>query len=175
MKRLLTFFTLSLLVVACDTQPAAVDTVDAQFAKTGKPDNPNKPQTPSSCESIAFTGHLQGSADVEGCCPNAGPFPAYTMTLSEEAFPAGLSGEHEGNIFMNSLGRRVPGDYIVQFWWGESPDDYFLEIRGGEVTYDKRARLLTVRFENESMTIYHADDEPTSVNVTFTLTREPAG
>lgn len=173
MKRLLAFFTLPLVVLACETQPAGVDTVDVQLAKTGKPDKPEKPARPSSCELITFSGDLVGSDEVEGCCPNAGPFPAYTMTLSEEAFPAALSGEHEGNIFMNGLGRRVDGDYIVQFWWGEAPDDYFVEIRGGELDYDKKSSVLTVTFDHERMTIFHADDDPTSVEVSFTLARAP--
>jgi hypothetical protein len=173
MKRLLALFTLPLVVLACESQPAGVDTVDVQLAKTGKPDRPEKPAKPSSCELITFTGDLAGSDEVEGCCPNAGPFPAYKMTLSSLAFPDGISGEHDGNIFMNSLGRRVEGDYMVQSWWGAEPDDYFIEIRGGELEYDKRNKVLAVTFEEESMTIRHADDDPTSVDVTFAVTREP--
>jgi hypothetical protein len=171
-KRLLTLFTLSLVLVACDTQPVSVDTVDVQF---GKAEKPGKPPKPVSAELITFTGDLEGSHEVAGCCPNAGPFPAYMMTLNSPPFPDEISGEQDGNIFMNSLGRKVPGDYIVQFWWGAEPDNYFIEIRGGEKDYDNKTKVLTVTFTEEDMTVIHADDDPTEVNVTFTLTREPIG
>ncbi|MBT8397077.1 MAG: hypothetical protein HKO65_17860 [Gemmatimonadetes bacterium] len=173
MKRLLTFFTLALVLVACDRQPVGVDAPDALFAK---PDKPPKPPKPASAELITFTGDLEGSAEVAGCCPNAGPFPEYTMTLVSPPFPAGIAETHTGNIFMNSLGRKVEGDYVVQFWWGEEPDnDYFLEIRGGEKVEDKKTKALTVTFDHEEMTIIDPDEGSTGVFVSFTLTRAPMG
>ena len=173
MKRFLTLFALPLVLVACETQPVGVDTPDVQFAK---PDKPDKPPKPASTELITFTGDLAGTETVSGCCPNAGPFPAYTMTLSEETFPDEMSGVHAGNIFMNSLGRKVQGDYIVQFWWGEEPDNhYFIEIRGGEKEYDKRTKVLSVTFTEEKMTIIDPDGNSTDEVVSFSLTRAPIG
>lgn len=172
MKRFLTLSTLALVFVACDTQPVGMDTPDAQFAK---PDKPDKPPKPASGELITFTGDLLGNQEVVGCCPNAGPFPEYTMTLSG-TFPSEISGEHAGNIFMNGLGRKVPGDYLVQFWWGEEPDnDYFIEIRGGEEDYNNKTKILTVTFTEEDMTIIDPDENSTSVDVSFVLTRAPIG
>jgi len=114
MKRLLTLFTLSLVLVACETQPVGVDTPEAQFAK---PDKPDKPPKPASGELITFTGNLIGDQIVADCCPNAGPFPTYTMTLLNPPFPDEISGDEKtGNIFMNSFGRKAKWDYIVQFW-----------------------------------------------------------
>ena len=44
----------------------------------GKPDKPGNTQT----ELIGFAGDFfYGSQPVKGCCPNAGPFPEYTLTL----------------------------------------------------------------------------------------------
>jgi hypothetical protein len=104
-----------------------------------------KPQTG---ELIIFEeGDLAGNEIVLGCCPNAGPWPEYTMTLSDN-FPTDFRGEHLGNIFMNATGRQSPGDYIVQFWWEEVPKDYFIEIRGGAAHNDRRNKILTVTFEN---------------------------
>ena len=170
MKRLLTLFALPLVLVACDTQPVGVNTPDAQFAKGEKP---SKPPRPTSAERITFTGDLAGEENVAGCCPNAGPFPAYKMIFSE-TFPEGIPGEHAGHIFMNSLGQKAPGDYLVQFWWEEEPDTgYFVEIRGGEKEYDKRTKILTVTFSEEEMTIIHPDGDETYVDVSFSLIRAP--
>ena len=176
MKRFLTLFALPLVLVACETQPVGVDTPDAQFAKGDNPNKPDKPPKPVGSELITFEGDLIGSMEVAGCCPNAGPFPAYTMTLESPPFPAGISGVPQtGNIFMNSAGRKAQWDYVVQFWWGDEPDNYFIEIKGGEKEYDKRTKILTVDFADEEMTIIHADEDPTVVDVTFTLTRAPIG
>jgi hypothetical protein len=177
MKRLLTLFALPLVLVACDTQPVDVDTPDAQFAKGEKP---SKPPRPTSGEFITFTGDLGGSQKVEGCCPNAGPFPEYTMTLSG-IFPPEMAGEHTGNIFMNNWApapnRKDEGGYKVQFWWGEGTEDYyFLEINGGDVQYNKKTKFLTVSFDQEGMCIWHNGVEcQTPVIVSFDLTRDPNG
>ena len=171
-KPLLTLFTIALLLVACETPPVGVDTPDVQFAKGEKPD---KPPRPASGELITFTGDLAGEENVAGCCPNAGPFPAYTMTLSE-TFPDEISGEHAGNIFMNSYGRKAEWEYLVQFWWEEDPGtDYFIEIRGGEKEYDKKSRKTTVTFADEEMQIIDPSGASTYVYVSFVLTRQPTG
>ena len=122
---------------------------------------------PQKGELIIFKeGDLAGNEIVSGCCPNAGPWPAYKMTLSG-TFPAEISGILlEGNIFMNSTGRQSPGDYIVQFWWGDIPNNYFIEIRGGEKQYDRRNKILTVTFTNAQCVI-----DGDTVRVNFTLTR----
>ena len=169
MKRFLTLFALPLVLVACDTQPVGVDTPDAQFAKVEK-----KPK-PVGSELITFEGDLAGGQPVAGCCPNAGPFPAYTMTFVE-TLPDEISGEQTGNIFLNSFGRQAEWDYLVQFWWGEEPDNhYFIEIRGGEKEYDKRTKVLSVTFTEEKMTIIDPDGNSTDEVVSFSLTRAPIG
>jgi hypothetical protein len=173
MKRFLTLFALPLVFAACETQPVGVDTPDPQFAK---PEKPEKPPKPASAELITFTGDLVGNQDVTGCCPNAGPFPEYTMTYSEATFPPGISGEHTGHIFMNSFGPKAEWDYLVQFWWGEEPDAvYFTEIRGGEEKYDRRTKVLTVTFDQEEMTIIDPVGNSSCVDVSFVLTRAPGG
>jgi len=71
-------------------------------------------------ELIVFTGDLQGWAHVEGCCPNAGPNPRYTITLPSglydsagyEIFPPGT---YDGYLFMNGYGTRRVNEYIIQF------------------------------------------------------------
>ncbi len=128
---------------------------------------------PEKGESITFVGDLAGSEVVVGCCPNAGPWPAYTMTFSGP-LPPEISGILlEGNIFMNSTGRQSPGDYIVQFWWGEVPDNYFIEIRGGEAHNDRRNKILTVTFEDAQCEIYTGINYilTETVSVSFILTR----
>ncbi len=44
---------------------------DKPTTNPGKGDKSPKTNT----ELIVFTGDLEGWAHVEGCCPNAGPFP----------------------------------------------------------------------------------------------------
>ncbi len=66
-----------------------------------KPDKPGKPGN-TQTELIVFTRDLEGSQDVAGCWPNAGPFPAYTMTFDVPAFPAlelpELVGNYDGKL-----------------------------------------------------------------------------
>ena len=125
-------------------------------------------------ERITFSGDLYGDQEVEGCCGNAGPYPEYTMTLSEK-FPEGFCGIHTGYIFMNGFGRNMEWDYKVQFWWWtEDGTEYFIEIRGGEAHKDKRTKILTVTFENvPSYEIWIGWDEQEPVTVSFILTRDP--
>lgn len=124
-----------------------------------------KPEKP---ERITFTGDLSGQEDILGCCPNAGPFPEYTMTLS--ATFEELSGIHEGNIFMNKVGKGKNKSYMVQFWWTEI-DDYFIEIRGGVFQEDKKSKALTATFTDAPCEIWINDVFTSTVSVNFTLTR----
>ena len=133
----------------------------------GKPDNPGKGKPKG--ELIVFSGEglpegvladLTGSEIVEDCCPNAGPFPEYTMTLSGEAFQGlGLQGEYVGQLFMNGYGAGQDAEYLVQFWvWPEDPDPdncicidnpescFWIEIIGGVDDYDKKTKTSTVTF-----------------------------
>jgi hypothetical protein len=114
-------------------------------ANADKPEGQGKLAKPPSTsgECIVFTGDLAGKQIVEGCCPNAGPFPEYTMTLSEGILEDIPGGEYDGNVFMNYFGAGRTRRYIVQFWTPN--DEPFLEVRGGvirEATKDK----LTVEF-----------------------------
>ncbi len=141
-----------------------------------------KPKPEQNSEWITFSGDLYGEQEVVGCCPNAGPWPNYTMTLSEEVFPQEMTGEeHDGNIFMNRFGRNMHWAYKVQFWRGEGGDgyfyEYFIEIRGGVVHNDKKTKILTVTFENvPCYEIWKRGElltETIEVIVSFVLTRDP--
>jgi|GEM_PF-3095401 len=112
----------------------------------GKLDKPGP--RPLRAEWISFTGDLEGNQIVEGCCPNAGPFSTYSMTLSGELCEkAGYCGTFEGQLFIN--GYRVGHDhrYIVQFWNDEI--GLAIEIIGGVIDIDRKTKILTVTFENE--------------------------
>ena len=110
-------------------------------------DKPPKPPKPggTTAECIVFTGDLIGGQEVEGCCPNAGPFPAYTMTLDSLGL---LDGTYEGQLFINYHGAGRNKKYIVQFW----NDDLgvAIEIIGGVIDNDKKNKVLTVTFEDET-------------------------
>ena len=82
----------------------------------GKPGKPGKPHTPPG-ELIVFTGELQGWAHVVGCCPNAGPYPRYTMVLlsglyDSDGYEVYPPGTYDGELFMNGYGTA---EYIIQF------------------------------------------------------------
>jgi len=104
-----------------------------------KPDSPDE----TTAEWIVFTGGLVGDALVEDCCPNSGPFPAYEMTLPNtiDLIPAGT---YAGHLFINYYGVGRNREYIVQFW----TETFGVEIIGGLIDYDKKAKFLTVTFEN---------------------------
>jgi len=137
---------------------------DQEVTTQGKPDKPGESKT----ELITFEGDLAGYQAVDGCCPNAGPFPEYTMTLGFEVggFPAGT--EYDGYLFINGYGAGRNHKYIVQFW----NDDLkiFIEIIGGVIDYDKKNKVLKVTFENEECVEYWTG---TTTVVTFTLVRRP--
>jgi hypothetical protein len=138
-------------------------TFDVETPTLSKKPNPNKPPK---AELITLVGDLEGSQTVVGCCPNRGPFPAYTLTLPGDLgdVPAG---PYNGEIFMNKVGTRKNQSYMVQFW----TETMFLEVRGGVIQDDRKNKSLTATYTNQPMTIY-LDGEPTDpVDVNFTLTR----
>jgi hypothetical protein len=124
-------------------------------------------------ELITFTGDLEGSQEIAGCCLNAGPNPVYTMTLSDK-FPPEFRGERTGYIFMNSFGHNMPWEYKFQFWWDEDGTEYFIEIRGGEVHRDRKTKIVSVTFDMvETYEIWIGYELQDSVTVTFNITRDP--
>jgi hypothetical protein len=127
---------------------------------------------PIRSDQITFTGDLVGDEEVFGCCPNAGPYPVYTMTMSDN-FPEDFRGTYTGNIFLNGFGRNLPWAYKVQFWWGEE-EEYFIEIRGGTVHKDKRTKILTATFTQED-TCWTWDPNGVEriIFIDFTLIRAP--
>lgn len=134
---------------------------------------------PAEGELITFTGDLEGVPPTQlvfNCCPNAGPFPEYTMLLKEDPFPLEIS-ERElyGNIFMNRFGHNLPWKYKVSFWWAEGQDTTLIIVRGGEPYQDRRTKVLTVTFTEDTCWIYYPDPlkDTDTVYVTFTLIRDP--
>ena len=129
---------------------------------------------------ITFSGDLYGEQEVIGCCPNAGPNPEYNMTLSE-VFPWLEAPEtYNGHLFMNvfrDLSEHGRGKkktyYIVQFWWTNDNDNdyYFIEIIGGDIEWDKKAKVLTVTFEKVPCEIWIDNILTATVPVNFNLTR----
>ncbi len=119
-----------------------------------------KPKT----EWIEFWGDLEGGQPVDGCCPNAGPFPEYTMTLAKDVgcVPAGT---YNGYLFINGYGAGRDHAYIVQFW---KDPEISIEIIGGDIDYDKWNRVLTVTFENAECLDYCTGNTRL---VSFTLVR----
>jgi hypothetical protein len=147
---------------------------DAQGEKPdkppGKPDKP--PGKPPTTEWIEFTGDLQGGQPVDGCCPNAGPYPQYTMTLTralgegtEYEIPAGT---YDGQLFIHYFGAGRIEQYKVQFW---TDIGIGFEIIGGDIDYDKKTKVLTVTFTNELCRDFWYDYVIDTV--TFTLVRRP--
>ena len=144
--------------------------------EAGKPAKPTKPDN-TQTEWIAFTGDLAGGQEVEGCCPNAGPFPEYTMTFDVPAFPAlgipALVGTYDGELFISSYRIGQDRGYIVQFSNDHELEDHVaIEIRGGEVSVDKKTKEVTVVFENAECRDQH-DPKELITYVTFTLVRTP--
>ena len=147
----------------------------------GKPDHSNVPgQTKT--ELIVFTGALQGSEDVDGCCLNAGPFPEYTLTLpvalvgTTVNYPAGT---YTGQVFMSHSSVGKDRKYIVQFWTSchdgldcDDPDHMCIEINGGVEDYDKKAKVRTVNFDEVDWNTI-GDRSTNQGTVSFVLTRSP--
>jgi hypothetical protein len=134
-----------------------VSGVDAK----GKPDRPGGP----GAEEIEFSGvDLQGWQIVEGCCPNAGPFPDYTLTLTRNLgeLPAGT---HDGQLFVNYYGAGRNRQYVVQFWNALGG----IEIIGGVIHEDRPNKVTTVEFTNEAC--LDLDTGETIAVVNFVLVR----
>ena len=164
----------------------------ASGANADKPDNTGKPGK-TKTELIVLTGDLQGWAHVEGCCPNAGPSPRYTMDLpdglrdfnNDRIYPAGT---YDGELFINidGVGLNSGNNNIVQFHACCTADDSVdecngrhpelkFQIRGGEGVEvgRKKDRVSTVTFFEESWFIQRAR-ETAMGPVSFTMTRAPS-
>ena len=103
----------------------------------GKPGKP--PFTGQEC--IVFTGeqslpHLNGKQVVEGCCPNRGPFPPYTMELSSVL--GGFNGVYDGQLFVNQYRPGRIRQYMVEFW----TDQLYFVVMGGVVKEDTKNKLV---------------------------------
>ena len=102
-------------------------------ATAKKPVKPPPDPDQTTAECIVFAGDLEtvpGSEVVEDCCPNAGPFPGYAMTLDlkyEDGTTAYYGGPYDGKLFINNYGAGRSHGYIVQFW----NDDICFEAIGG--------------------------------------------
>ena len=122
-------------------------------AYAGKPDKPPKPdKTPRpgniAVECITFSGlDLEGHQQVEDCCPNAGPFPLYKMTLPN-GFGHNDVGTYDGELFMNSMRVGQNRQYVVQFTGDhvDSGNRISIQIIGGDIDYNKKTKVLTVTF-----------------------------
>jgi hypothetical protein len=132
----------------------------------GKPDKPGNSQT----ERIVFSGDLTGDQAVSGCCPNAGPFPAYHMTLNFKVGTHEAGTPIDGYLFINYYGAGKNREYIVQFWTQDR--DVAIQIIGGDIDFDKTTKVLTVTFENELCVDMITGQ--TITDVTFTLVRRPS-
>ena len=147
-----------------------------------KPDKPpGKPQDPGqTTDLITFDGDLDGNEIVEGCCPNAGPHPPYTMTVTRhlgvEGGPQIPVGRYEGFIFMNFFGTPKNQVYYVKFWGSDSENPGLVVafgIKGGTIYQEKKKDPLRVEFVEDHL--YTLDSEGVLDvyidAVTFTLER----
>ena len=135
-----------------------------------KPIKPPPDPDETTAECIVFTGDLTGKAEVEDCCPNAGPFPDYAMTLDLK-YEGGTSAYYgdsiDGKLFINNYGAGRNHGYIVQFW----NDDICFEAIGGLIDNDKKSKVLTVSFNGEEAYFCETDGVPIFPLVSFTLQR----
>ena len=122
-------------------------------------------------ECIVFTGDLSGEEVVEDCCPNAGPFPVYNMTLDlhdEDGNAYEGNGNYDGQLFISGYGAGRNHRYIVQFW--NYADGICFEIIGGAIDNDKKNKVLTATFKDEQARCEFYEDV-TFPLVSFTLLR----
>ncbi len=142
---------------------------DKEVTTRGKPDKPDKPGKPGKpkTELIEFYGDLVGGQPVDGCCPNAGPFPDYRMCLNFAVgdLPAGTY--YDGKLFISGAGAGRNRYYKVQFGTGDCK--VAIKINGGVSDYDKWNRVLTVTFTDELCEDW-CTGQPVAV-VNFTLVR----
>jgi hypothetical protein len=125
-----------------------------------KPDKPpGKPQSPGeTTDLIIFDGDLEGHAIIEGCCPNAGPHPAYTLKvtrdLGSESGPQVPAGTYEGYIFMNFFGTPKNQVYYVKFWGLDlsNPNVHVaFGIKGGTIYQERKKDPLRVKFIDDHL------------------------
>ena len=87
-----------------------VSVANAEKPDRGKPPGPTKLET----ELIVFMGDLVGGEEVEGCCLNRGPAPAYTMHVPEHGLgnlengPYYPPGAYTGHLFINVFTDYAP-------------------------------------------------------------------
>lgn len=150
-------------------------------------DKPDAPPGRSKAECIVFAGDLAsaGETHIVGCCPNAGPWPRYEMTLAtgRTEIDGTYSGDDAGYLYINAVGTGPNQTHKTQFWtWdsygGETPGDgdFFIEIRDGVITGDRKAKTETVTYDNITAVawIYFAGGGEQQIDVpfvTFTLFR----
>ena len=158
--------------------------------KPEKPPNPGGGRDGTKAECIVFTDnkndpdsvhvYLEGGQDcaIEGCCPNAGPWPQYRMNLHnvcyESAFGITECLQDEkpflGYLFMNSFGRNAPYEgWKVQFWTCDCRNhapgdgDFFFQIRGGtEVPQGKKSKVSVIKFldaEDATLWVYYDEND----------------
>jgi hypothetical protein len=148
----------------------AVLIVSGQEAQ-GKPDRPGEPDNPTA-EWIEFQGPdlvtPEGGEVVYGCCPNAGPFPEYTMILGFEFAGIPANTPIDGWLYINYYGAGRDQKYKVQFWW-DYDLDLGIEIIGGEIYHDRKNKVLTVTFTNDECVYIKSKTLIQLVN--FTLVR----
>ena len=161
------FKTISVLMISMTLILVSCEYESQPTQNTSESETQSLSKKPQKGTLIIFTGELQGNQIVFGCCPNAGLFPEYTMTLSGE-LPAGT---YDGNIFMNTFGTGRNKAYIVQFSWTEIGSDYFIEIIGGVIQEDKKNKTLTATFTDTPCQIWIDDVLTATVPVNFILTR----
>jgi hypothetical protein len=166
-KKLITKLGILGLAVIFLLSMASYSTVQ-EVTTHGKPDRPDKPGKPGKpkTEWIQFTGNLVGGQPVDGCCPNAGPFPEYRMTLTEEF--GDIAGTYDGYLFISGAGTGRNRHYKVQFWTEDGEVGF--EINGGVIDFDKWTRVLTVTFTDVLCEDWWGAP---IAEVTFTLVRGP--
>ncbi len=150
-----------------------------EAGKPGKP-NPNKPGK-TEAEWIVFTGDLEGGQEVVGCCPNAGPSPAYTMLLSGAC--GDLDGgkkytEYTGHLYISVWNAGGNPTAMVEFW---VEGGYGFYLIGGDIDWVKKTKHLTVTFKEEDcynhfeqMSESPPSPPTTTGTASFVLKRSPA-
>ena len=139
---------------------------------------PGKPEKPTDREFIAFSGDFLGGEVVEGCCPNAGPFPPYELTVARDLGidkPEELqvaADTYSGFLFMNRYGKGRSQEYLVQFWGVSASGNHMeIEVIGGVIDEDKKSKVTTVVFEDEDCV--HLETGEFIDTVSFTVVRTP--
>jgi hypothetical protein len=165
----------------------AVSVADAR--PKPKPPRPGGGKDKTRAECIVFVDngkdddsdhvYLVGGEDcaIEGCCPNAGPWPLYEMTLNSvwytDASGAELLLDNKaviGHLFMNGYGRNAPYEgWKVQFWTcnyqARRPvgGDFFFQIRGGtEVPQPKKSKVSVIEFldaDDATLWVYYEEND----------------